>query len=388
MVTQKRGFYHQNDEKEELIINGSSSCLFFHSIDYTDWSVGMVVPMFDIRIIGYAFGIILLIIIFIGVLVIYLIGRFSIRRTIKPLKRLTITADEVAKGNFGTKLPEIKQNTEIRTLRDSFEKMQHSLIRYVEDLKTTTAQNAAIENELKIASDIQMSMLPKTFPPYPERHDIDIFGQLKPAKEVGGDLFDFYIRDEKLYFCIGDVSGKGVPASLVMAVTRFLFRNVSAHTSQPDHIITAINEALSENNETGMFVTCFVGVLDLVTGNLEYSNAGHEAPILIGRGVGQLDCDPNLPLGVLSGWTFTHQEALIDPKTTIFLYTDGLNEAENTCHEQFGDERVIRLAESLLERDKTQPQTVIKNMFNAVKEFVADAEQSDDLTMLAIQYNK
>ena len=388
MVTNERGVYYQNDEEKELTINGTSSCLFYHAIDYTDWSVGMVVPMFDIRIIGYAFGIILLIIIFIGVLVIYLIGRFSIRRTIKPLKRLTITADEVAKGNFGTKLPEIKQNTEIRTLRDSFEKMQHSLIRYVEDLKTTTAQNAAIENELKIASDIQMSMLPKTFPPYPERQDIDIFGMLKPAKEVGGDLFDFYIRDEKLFFCIGDVSGKGVPASLVMAVTRFLFRNVSAHTSQPNHIITAINEALSESNETGMFVTCFVGVLDLTTGNLEYCNAGHESPILMGRGVGQLPCDPNLPLGVMSGWTFTQQKALIDPMTTIFLYTDGLNEAENIDHEQFGDEQIIQLSEQFLAGGETKPETLIKHMLDAVRTFVADAEQSDDLTMLAIQYIK
>ena len=266
--------------------------------------------------------------------------------------------------------------------------MQHSLIRYVEDLKTTTAQNAAIENELKIASDIQMSMLPKTFPPYPERQDIDIFGMLKPAKEVGGDLFDFYIRDEKLFFCIGDVSGKGVPASLVMAVTRFLFRNVSAHTSQPNHIITAINEALSESNETGMFVTCFVGVLDLTTGNLEYCNAGHESPILMGRGVGQLPCDPNLPLGVMSGWTFTQQKALIDPMTTIFLYTDGLNEAENIDHEQFGDEQIIQLSEQFLAGGETKPETLIKHMLDAVRTFVADAEQSDDLTMLAIQYIK
>ena len=201
-------------------------------------------------------------------------------------------------------------------------------------------------------------------------------------------IFKCRIRDEKLFFCIGDVSGKGVPASLVMAVTRFLFRNVSAHTSQPNHIITAINEALSESNETGMFVTCFVGVLDLTTGNLEYCNAGHESPILMGRGVGQLPCDPNLPLGVMSGWTFTQQKALIDPMTTIFLYTDGLNEAENIDHEQFGDEQIIQLSEQFLAGGETKPETLIKHMLDAVRTFVADAEQSDDLTMLAIQYIK
>lgn len=141
--------------------------------------------------------------------------------------------------------------------------MQHSLTHYVEELKETTASKAAIENELKIAHDIQMSMLPKTFPPYPERDDIDIFGTLKPAKDVGGDLFDFYIRDEKLIFCIGDVSGKGVPASLVMAMTRSLFRNISSHVTEPHLIVKALNDTMADDNDTNMFVTLFLGVLDL-----------------------------------------------------------------------------------------------------------------------------
>jgi sigma-B regulation protein RsbU (phosphoserine phosphatase) len=130
------------------------------------------------------------------------------------LKQLAETANEVAKGNFNASLPQIKYEDEVRLLRDSFEGMQHSLTQYIEELKSTTASKAAIENELKVAHDIQMSMLPKTFPPYPERSDIDIFGMLKPAKDVGGDLFDFYISNEQLFFCIGDVSGKGVPAAL------------------------------------------------------------------------------------------------------------------------------------------------------------------------------
>jgi sigma-B regulation protein RsbU (phosphoserine phosphatase) len=292
----------------------------------------------------------------------------------------------VAKGNFSAPLPRIKHNDEIRLLRDSFEGMQHSLTHYVAELKSTTASKAAIENELKIAHDIQMSMLPKTFPPYPERNDIDIYGFLKPAKDVGGDLFDFYIHNEKLFFCVGDVSGKGVPASLVMAVTRSLFRNISAHTSEPDQIAYTLNEALADGNETSMFVTAFIGVLDLASGLMDYCNAGHNNPLIIGQEVSMLECNPNLPLGVMTGVTFEKQEMVIKPQTTVFLYTDGLNEAENIRHDQFDIERVIDLATSLVKEGQDQPTIIIEKMTESVHAFVGEAEQSDDLTMLAIKF--
>ena len=221
--------------------------------------------------------------------------------------------------------------------------------------------------------------------PYPERHDIDIYGELSPAKAVGGDLFDFYLHDEQLFFCVGDVSGKGVPASMVMAVICSMFRYISGHTSSPDQIVSDLNNAISEKNEASMFVTLFVGVLDLKSGLMRYSNAGHDAPMLIGRNVGLLPCDPNLPVGVMPGWKFTLQEAVIDRNTTIFLYTDGLNEAEDNLHAQFGKERVQAVAETLLAQKRHQPKTLIASMSDAVQEFVGDAEQSDDLTMLAIQ---
>ena len=137
-----------------------------------------------------------------------------------------------------------------------------------------------------------VAMLPKIYPPYPERDDVDVYGQLTPAKEVGGDLFDFYIRDEKLFFSIGDVSGKGVPASLYMVITRALFRTISAHESSPERIISNLNDVMSKDNESNMFVTMFVGVLDLPTGRLHYCNAGHDAPLLIGNtGAGLLPVD-------------------------------------------------------------------------------------------------
>lgn len=389
MMAGEKGSYGKEidmDIAAEVDVEGLNSYVFFTPVKGTGWSMGLVIPYLVIDIVAFIVAGLLVFFILLAVLIVWLVSWYGIRRATKPLKQLTTSANEVAKGNFDTVLPEVKHNDEIRLLRDSFEDMQHSLTKYMEDLKATTASKAAIENELKVAHNIQMSMLPKIFPPYPERKDIDIYGMLTPAKAVGGDLFDFYIRDEKLFFCIGDVSGKGVPASLVMAVTRSLFRNVSSHSSEPGQIATALNKALSEGNETNMFVTFFVGVLNLADGSLLYCNAGHEAPLLVGKGIGVLPCDANLPLGIMSDWSFTQQQVTIYPQTVIFLFTDGLSEAEDADHTQFGEERILAVAEKVLSQQQLQSQTFIDEMADAVNHFVGDAEQSDDLTMLALQY--
>ena len=249
-------------------------------------------------------------------------------------------------------------------------------------------KKAAIESELHIASAIQKGMLPKNFPTSSNRDDVLLHATLMPAKDVGGDLFDFYIRDEKLFFCIGDVSGKGVPASLVMAVTRAIFRTVSARESMPDRIMTTMNKTMADMNESNMFVTLFVGVLDLPTGRMRYCNAGHDAPLLVGVGVGRLPCDSNIPVGIMSSWKYTLQEKQVFPGTTIFLFTDGLTEAENASHEQFMMQRVNDVATQALSEQKQDPKQLINLLTNAVHQFVGDAEQSDDLTMMAIQYTK
>ena len=365
-------------------------CDFFvttHPVKYTTWIIGFAVPTFWMEILSYIFGGFMFFFIIIGLLVVMVSGRNTIRKASLPIRLLALSANDVAKGNFTSSLPPMKSRDEVHQLRDSFEKMQQSLTQYIEELKTTTAEKATIESELNIAHSIQMSMLPKTFPPYPERDDIDIYGQLTPAKAVGGDLFDFYIRDEKLFFCVGDVSGKGVPASMFMAVARSLFRNVSAHVPEPHIIAKALNESMSDGNEMNMFVTMFIGVLDLQTGHLSYCNAGHDAPLLIGQGVGVLPCESNLPIGLMD-WNFVMQETTIVPGTTIFLFTDGLNEAENALHQQFGDERILQLAEEQLAKGEYQPMPLIQRMSAAVHFFAGAAEQSDDLTMLAIQYKK
>ena len=397
LMKHESGHLMTDGRGNDLVIDGEKVMVNFKSLEHTPWTMFMVLPTFFVDVIFYILGGLLLFFILIGLIVVFFAGRRGIKKSSEPLRQLALSANEVAKGNFDTHLPKIKSRDEIHQLRDSFENMQQSLTLYVNELRDTTAQKAAMESELKIAHDIQMSMLPKTFPPYPERDDIDIYGTLTPAKAVGGDLFDFYIRDEKLFFCIGDVSGKGIPASMFMAVTRSLFRNISAHVVLPEHIAYALNNALTEGNETNMFVTLFTGVLDLATGHLHYCNAGHNAPLLVGCDVEdsvphadpqvrELPCLPNLPLGIMGEFQFEAQEVDLDPDTTIFLFTDGLNEAENAFHEQFGDERIMEVANRLLAKREHQPINITYEMFQAVHNFVNGAEQSDDLTMLAIQY--
>lgn len=376
------------DNYECSDFDGRSGYVFFTPINHAGWSLVLFTPALSLDMIAYFIGALLAFFVLLAVVIVWLVSRYSIKRAAKPLKQLASSADEVAKGNFEVPLPDIKHRDEIGNLRDAMEDMQHSLARYVSELQETTASKAAIEQELKTAHDIQMAMLPKIFPPFPERDDIDIYGQLTPAKDVGGDLFDFFILDEKLYFCIGDVSGKGVPASLVMAMTRSLFRNVSLHVSEPNVIVGALNAAVADGNESNMFVTVFLGVLDLQTGVFQYCNAGHNSPLLIGEGVETLACDANVPIGVIDDWSYSRQEIQLEKQTIIFLYTDGLSEAEDSMHGQFGEERINRVAKAQAAEGIIEPAALVSAMNDEVHRFVDEAEQSDDLTMLAIKYIK
>jgi sigma-B regulation protein RsbU (phosphoserine phosphatase) len=198
---------------------------------------------------------------------------------------------------------------------------------------------------------------------------------------VGGDLYDFFIRDEKLFFCIGDVSGKGIPASLVMAVTRTTFRNMSAREDSPGRIVSQMNDNLASMNDNNMFVTLFCGVLNLTTGLLRYCNAGHNPPVSLSDSMRMLPVQPNIALGILKGMVYNEQEILMYPDDAIFLYTDGLNEAENAAHEQFGEERMMNALHG-----RKPSQDHLDNILGQVAHFVGDAPQSDDLTMLFIHY--
>lgn len=254
---------------------------FYTSIPHIGWSVGNVCPP---DIILKELDTISKQIIFVslaGMLILFFIIYIIIRRLVDPLAQFSQSARIIATGRFNVKLPQVNSHDEIKTLHDSLAYMQQSLFDYVVKLRETTASKERIESELSIAKEIQMGMVPKTFPPFPGRHDVDLYAILQSAKEVGGDLYDFFIDSDRLYFIIGDVSGKGVPASLFMAIARSLFRTISHNIDSPSEIITRMNNSISENNESNMFITLIVGILDLQTGKLKLCNAGHNPPALI-----------------------------------------------------------------------------------------------------------
>ena len=255
-------------------------------------------------------------------------------------------------------------------------------VRNVGRLQKVTVERERIGSELSVARNIQMGMLPKGGISKSGSEMLEIEGLLVPAQEVGGDLYDYYVKDNRLYFCIGDVSGKGVPASLLMTVTRSLFRTVSPYAAGAAKTVESMNLSMADMNDSNMFVTLFVGVLDLISGKLDYCNAGHGAPILIEKEIFRLDVVPNLPVGVYSDFKYQGQEALLPADGTLFIYTDGLTEAKNSEYAEFGEERMIQALEKIKGKD-LPPVKLLEYMVGEVNKFVKTAEQSDDLTMLA-----
>ena len=235
----------------------------------------------------------------------------------------------------------------------------------------------AIESELDIARRIQTSIIPKI---YPQRKDISVYGYMQPAKNVGGDLFDFFILNGRLFFSIGDVSGKGVSAALPMATMCTAFRLLAESEHRLERIVSRLNDSMSYNKNSYFFVTLFAGILDLSTGRLTYCNAGHKRPYIDGQ---PLPVKRNLPVGAIPHWQFTVQETVLEPGSMLFAYTDGLTEAEDAAHQFFGEERMKRMLQSVA----GEPQTLVERMLQAVHDFAGDTAQSDDLAMLAIRFN-
>ena len=251
-------------------------------------------------------------------------------------------------------------------------------------LAEVRAAQERIENELKIARDIQMSMVPSTFP---ERKGLDMYASMSPAKEVGGDLYGYVLNDDKLYFVVGDVSGKGVPASLFMAQATRLFMTLAKQNMMPAEICTRMNDALSgDDNQNGMFVTLFMGLLDLTTGHLDFCNAGHNPPV-IGGGENNgdfLEMEANAPIGLWPGLEYKGEEIETIKGRPLFIYTDGLNEAESRQQEQFGDDRLLDI---LRHTHFDTSQKVIESFKAEVEQHRNGAEPNDDLTMMCIFYS-
>ena len=274
-----------------------------------------------------------------------------------------------------------------RRLKKAHEKLQatHEELQTAYDqLEETTTAKERIESDLRIARNIQMGMVPRTFP---ERPDLDLYASMTPAKEVGGDLYGYLLTGDKLYFALGDVSGKGVPASLFMAQATRLFRTLAAQQLMPAEIATQINEALSgEDNETSMFVTMFLGLVDLKTGHLDFCNAGHNPPVLLTNGRSEfVEMIPNAPIGLWPGLPYEGEEIEDISNRPLFVYTDGLNEAENRQQEQFTDERLLEILETV---PFESCQQTVEMLREEVEKHRDGAEPNDDLTMLCVKVIK
>lgn len=376
---------HSMQQREEgmqvINLDGQKSFVFYKPLSTTGWSVAIVCPDSDILGGFYRISRIVMYIILASMILIFFLSAWLTHRQLTPLSTLADAAENIASGNLDSTLPEIDRIDEIGVLNRSFRNMQSSLVSHIDQLTKATAARESLNRELQIASNIQMAMVPHVFP---SREDVDVYAMMAPAREVGGDLYDFFIQDEKLYFCIGDVSGKGIPASLMMSVARAMFRILAKQGLSPAEIARQINDLASEDNEQMMFVTMFMASLDLQSGVLNYCNCGHNAPVLMpGRGKKPhfLDCKPNMAIGIMGGFAFEGQTVANFRGKSLFVYTDGLNEAENAEHEQFGEDRMLFL---LAEENFTNAQTTIETMHQAVTAHVNGAAQSDDLTMLCI----
>ena len=363
----------------QLVFEGQECYVFYKALGSTGWSVAIVCPESDIfggynRLYRIVIAIVIL-----GLIVMLFVFSRIIGHELKPLHTLALQAETIASGQFDKTLPEDKRIDEIGTLNHTFSNMQHSLVNFIEELKNTTAMKATIESELKVASDIQMGLIPRQFPPFPDRQDIDLYASMTPAKEVGGDLYDYFLQDERLYFCIGDVSGKGIPASMFMAITRNLFRIIAQQNRAPWEVATQINSFLTRDNEQSMFVTMFIGMIDLRKGLMEFCNCGHNAPILDGKFLEAKDT--NQPLGLWESKAFVGEVIEDIRDKQLLLYTDGLNEAENQQQERLGDERLLELMQ---DSTHLSSEEVVNKLKAAVINHRAGAEPNDDLTLLCL----
>ena len=322
----------------------------------------------------------LLIIGLIVIILLYIICRLIIHRLTTPITQLSDAALRMAKGDLNTQLPEIKSSDEMKHLHDSFVYMQNSITDYIDELKTTTAANERMESELGVARNIQMGMLRTDFPD-------NVSALLVPAKEVGGDLYDFVQKGKYLYFTIGDVSGKGVPASLMMAITRAGLRFVSGIDQTMDKLLERINVSVTDTNSHDMFVTLFMARVNLETRQMEYCNAGHN-PIIVVPPDGDpyfLKAKPNLAIGLFEDFVYEAESLDLAAGTRLVLYTDGVNEAERADKNLFGNDRLLAWAGSALVRNTaTSDKDVVDSLYNEVLQYTEGNPQNDDITIMSI----
>lgn len=359
------------------------------------WYISVFVPVNEIktpaRILVTRQSIIITVLFITGLMVVIAL----VVRIAAPLKRLSSYAEKLPDQDFSKPLEDItpiddlpiKYKDEVGGLAQSFIFMRQQLSRNILNLISITAARQRIESELNIAREIQLGMIPKTFPPFPRHKEFDLYATLIPAKEIGGDLYDFFLLDkENLCFTLGDVSDKGIPSALLMVVTRTLIRTLSEKEHSPCRIMAHINTILSADNPRAMFVTLIIGILNIRTGEIRYANGGHNPPIVIPKeGEVFFKKGLNEPLvGAMPGMTYSDLTLTLLPGESFFLYTDGVNEAMNSSGKQFSNSQLLHRITGI--RDET-PETIIKQTLSSIADHSRGVPQSDDIAMLMIKFN-
>ena len=369
--------------------------VYYAPVAENGWAVTLEVPLSEVAGGYHKMFNTLIVVMVLGIVLLILVSLVVIHRLTKPLESFAAAAKDISHGNFHVKLPIINDHNELYDLRQALVSMELSLNKHIKELAATSASKATMESELNVARKIQMAMVPKVFP---NSEDVDVFASITPAKAVGGDLYDFIVDGDDLYFCIGDVSGKGVPAALIMAITRALFRISAVHLSRPAEIAETINNTLAENNSESMFVTMFIGKCNLKTGEFTCCNCGHNPPATNGRikDITKMLVEPcneaafmqhvptNLPIGIIEGFKYKDISMTVTPGVSIFLYTDGVTEAEDKKKELYGEQRLLdRLCEI---GEKGSAKQIVNYVADDVHRHARTVDQSDDITMLCFKY--
>jgi len=291
----------------------------------------------------------------------------------------------VASGELDLNLPESKRSDEVGRLAQAFSRMTVDLKRYIQELTVATAEKQRIESELSIAAEIQRNLLPTEFPTSSGSENLDVFAMMEPARHVGGDFYDFFpVGDRLFYFSIGDVCGKGIPAALLMARTKSLLESIVGENTDPAHLLARVNDRLAERNDQCVFVTLFLGILDLSNGELVYGNAGHEAPIFFRQDdeAAVLDQPHGPALGLFPGEQFPTSKITMKPGDVLFTFTDGITEALDKEGSLFSKERLLEEVKHL-RRPKVDD--LVNGVYRAVKSFARGTDQADDITLLALK---
>jgi sigma-B regulation protein RsbU (phosphoserine phosphatase) len=382
MVQGKTGF-----EPYESSYLNKRCWVYYAPIKLSNWSIGIVIPEDELFADLTELTIKLLVIGIIGFIIITIIINLISRTISRPIRSLAKATLKTGSGEFDVQLPMVKTRDEIGQLTNSFSLMQDQLKTYIRNLQETTAAKERMENELRIASTIQMGMIPKEFPAFPNNNEFNIYGIMHPAKEVGGDLYNyFFVDSHHLCFTIGDVSGKGIPAALFMAMTNTLIKANALNGKDPAVILKDTNKELCKENDQMMFVTLFLGILNIHTGEVLFANAGHNPPMILRKNELPkfMKLASGVALGVFEDGIFTTEKLLLAPSETIYSYTDGVTEAANKDYKLYTETRL----QSLMEKISTQNlDSMVSSTLADIHTFVDGAEQSDDITILTLRYN-